>query len=247
MISTAQPAKCSGNHPASSRQSGVALACNPLQGCPSKMGFKHFISLADDQRRQKSQGRAMNNKWPFLLVKIRWPVSSTSHTLLELCLYLSFTISATLLSFTKHFPPRATIWTLSGVKTINNWFSWSGMFLSFISIMDVCIKYSCFQFFLLILNIICFGKEKKNKQSAIHFSSKTAGLIRRRCIMFYSEMLVLTWKHRKQFRQPLIVTSKLLAHADSFVVVMKTKASEEADRSFVENRCISMLQSSIRY
>lgn len=77
----------------------------------------------------------------------------------------------------KAFSPRATIWTLSSVKTINKWFSWSGTFLSFISIMDVCIKYSCFQFFLLILNIICFGKEK-NKQGAIHFPSKTAGLIR---------------------------------------------------------------------
>lgn len=123
----------------------------------------------------------------------------------------------------KAFSPRATIWTLSSVKTINKWFSWSGTFLSFISIMDVYIKYSCFQFFLLILNIICFGKEK-NKQSAIHFSSKTAGLIRHRCIMFYSEMLVLTWKHRKQFRQPLIVTSKFLAHTDAVFCCHENKS-----------------------
>ncbi len=49
MIATAQPAKSSGNHPASSRQSGEALAFSPLQGCPSEMVFMHFISLAHGQ------------------------------------------------------------------------------------------------------------------------------------------------------------------------------------------------------
>lgn len=87
MISTAQPAKSSGNHPASGRQSRESLARSPLQGCPSKMVFMHFISQADDQWGKGSLGRAVKNKCLFLLVKMKWPVLSASHTLLELCFY----------------------------------------------------------------------------------------------------------------------------------------------------------------
>lgn len=56
VISTAQPAKSSGNHPASSRQSREALAWCLLQGRPSKMVFMHFISLVGDQLGKGNQG-----------------------------------------------------------------------------------------------------------------------------------------------------------------------------------------------
>lgn len=62
----------------------------PFTRLSFKNGLMHFISLADDQWGKGSQGSAMKNKCLFLLVKIRWPILSASHTLLELCFYLRY-------------------------------------------------------------------------------------------------------------------------------------------------------------